>query len=68
MAALNEATEEMPLMMYASPAQKALADYHAFMAADIAKVSYGDVMRHLGYWEDATAPSRRLPAPRAWII
>lgn len=56
MAVLNEAAEEMPLMMYASPAQKALADYHAFMTADIAKVSYGDVMRHLGYWDECDCP------------
>ncbi len=62
MAVLNEAAEEMPLMLYASPAQKALADYHAFMTADIAKVSYGDVMRHLGYWDECDRPEPAVDA------
>ncbi len=49
---LNEAAEDMPLFMYASRAQRALADYHAFMTSKRPKVSYSDMMQFLGYWDD----------------
>lgn len=49
---INEAVEDMPLLMYASPAQRALVDYHGFMTSKRPKVSYSDVMQFLGYWDD----------------
>lgn len=50
-ASLDKAVQDMPLMLYASPAQKALADYHSFMTSNIVKTSYSEVMRYLGYWD-----------------
>ncbi|MDT8899824.1 hypothetical protein [Anaeroselena agilis] len=52
MAQINEAVEDMPLLMYASPAQRALADYYGFMTSSRPKIRYSDVMQHLGYWDD----------------
>ncbi len=49
MAGFNEALKAAPLFLYASPAHKALADYQWFMKSDIPKVSYRDIMQHLGY-------------------
>lgn len=53
-AQINEAVEDMPLLMYASPAQRALADYHGFITSNRPKISYGDIMQHLGYWDDGS--------------
>jgi hypothetical protein len=52
-AGLDEAERAMPLLTYASPAMKALADYHRFMTADIPKTSYGELVQHLGYWDES---------------
>ncbi len=54
LAQINEAVEDMPLLMYASPAHRAIADYHGFMTSDRSKISYGDIMQHLGYWDDGS--------------
>jgi hypothetical protein len=51
-ATLDEALQDMPLMLYASPALKALADYHSFINSGLVKISYGDLMQHLGYWDE----------------
>lgn len=51
-AGLDEAAQDMPLLTYASPAQKALADYYSFMNSDIARISFNELMQYLGYWEE----------------
>ncbi len=51
----DEAMKSSPFLLYASPQQKALADYYRFMATPLPKVSYEAVMHELGYWEDAGA-------------
>ncbi|HWQ61899.1 MAG TPA: hypothetical protein VN521_06280 [Negativicutes bacterium] len=49
---LDEAMESSPFLLYASPQQKALADYYRFMTMPLPKVSCGAVMHELGYWDD----------------
>lgn len=44
---LDEAGKDIPLFLYASPQQKALADYCWFTALDVPKVKYRDVAQHL---------------------
>lgn len=51
--ALNQALEDSPLLLYASPAQKALYDYHNFMTkSSYPSLSYTEIMHYLGYYKD----------------
>lgn len=52
MDSLAAAQESSPFLLYASPQQKGIADYHRFMRSPLPKVSYGEVMQALGYWDD----------------
>lgn len=58
-AGLDEALEAAPFLLYASPAQKVLADYRRFMKSDIPKVSYHDILQYLGCEYPAPEESKK---------
>lgn len=68
LAGLEAAAADMPLLTYVSPALKALADYHDFMTANIAKIGYEDLLRHLGYRTEDDFPWEEWEAGPEYLV